>query len=388
MILQERNFITLLDASIQPGKTPILEDPSYPDIFRLAELHCVTGLLYPALKQCLPLGDPFLSKMKRQSFAAATRESVQGKELSQIFAACEEAELPILPLKGCVIKSLYPYPELRFMSDADLVIPENRREKMRSLMEGLGFRFHKVDAGDTDVYVSPLHLNYEIHLSLADEGFSQKTQEFVGHITDYAHPKEGFRFVMELPREEHYLYILCHFIKHFIYGGVGVRQLTDLFICYKEWELDREKLDTLLRKFDLVQFHDRIQGLWDFWFTNASPDAVTEELSAYILHSGVFGTEEQRSTDRLLSVGQEKSYVLTRLFPPYKVMKGYFPVLKKLPFLLPFLWVWRAIRAILFRRDKLRTEFKVMSATENDALERRRRFYHQCGLSVYRELSE
>lgn len=383
MNLQERNFIALLGEGIGSAGPVPLEDPSYPEILMLADKHAVTSLLYPGLKKHLPMGDPMLTGLKKKTFAAATRESIQSKELSQIFAGCQEAQIPILPLKGCVIKSLYPYPELRFMSDADLLIRDEDGAKMRHLMEALGHTFHKVDAGDTDVYVSPLSMNYEIHRGLEGEGFSPEVRSFTAGLLDLSRPVSPGSYHMELPPEEHYVYILCHFIKHFIYGGVGVRQLTDLYICYNGWEMDPLKLDRLLQEVSLTDFHRTLQELWAHWFQGAPAGELTEELGTYILHSGVFGNEEQRATDRLLSVSQDRSYILARLFPPFKTMKAYFPILKKVPILLPFAWVWRGIRAVLFRREKLTTELNALSSTDESALENRRRFYNQCGLSVY-----
>ncbi len=386
MNLQERNFITLLGYGIGATDRLGIEDPSYPEILGLAELHSVTGLLYPPLKKLLPLGDPLLSQLKKQSFAAATRDSIRGKELAGIFAACTEAGIPILPLKGCVIKEFYPHPELRLMSDADLLIREEDGAKMKALMEGLDHKFHKVDAGDTDVFVSPLGLNYEIHKGLEGEGFSTESKAFAGRLLEHGKPQKVGSCLMELPWEEHYVYILCHFIKHFIYGGVGVRQLCDLYICYTKWDMDPERVEALLEELELKDFHATLKALWEHWFLGAEGSDLLEELGTYILHSGVFGNEEQRSTDRLLASSGDRSYVLARLFPPYRTMKGYFPILKKLPVLLPAMWGWRAVRAVLFRRGKLAMELDAYSNTDQEALDSRRSFYHKCGLSVYQEL--
>ena len=386
MNLQEKNFISLLRASVLPELVPQLEEPVYDEILSIAERHAVTGLLYPGLKKCLSPQDPLLSQMKKRSFGAATSESIRKKELSEIYALCNNGKIPVLPLKGCVIKELYPYPELRTMSDADLLIPPEGRSEIRKGLETLGFRFHKVDAADTDVYVSPLSLNYEIHLDMTGEGFSPKSREFCGRLLELSQPVEVGSFVMSLPPEEHYIYILCHFIKHFIYGGIGIRQLTDLYICYNNWNLDLRKVRDLLEELELSSFHNNLKALWEHWFTEAPSTDTTEAMGSYILHSGVFGNEEQRATDRLLSVEQEGNYIIRRLFPPYKVMKGFFPILRKLPFLLPFAWIWRAVRAILFRRKKLTAELDVMSATDADALDSKRQFYRHCGLSVYHKL--
>ncbi len=385
MNVQEQNFITLLGYGIGASRDLHIEEPSYPELLRLGEIHKVTGLLYPGLKKLLPFGDPMMSELKKQTFSAATRDSMRSKELSRIFSACWEEGIPVLPLKGCVIKELYPYPELRFMSDADLLIRKEDGGRMKTLMESLGHCFHKVDAADTDVFISPYSLNYEIHKGLEGEGFSPESKAFTGKLMDLAEHAENDSLVLRLPNEEHYVYILCHFIKHFIYGGVGVRQLCDLYICHSKWEMDPNRLDLLLEELRLREFHNTLKALWEHWFLGGEGNPLLEELGTYILQSGVFGNEEQRSTDRLLANAGEKSYVLARLFPPYRIMKGYFPVVEKLPVLLPFLWVWRAIRAVLFRRGKLTRELKAYSTTEQDTLDDRRRFYQQCGLSVYQK---
>ncbi|MBR6825754.1 MAG: nucleotidyltransferase family protein, partial [Oscillospiraceae bacterium] len=235
----------------------------------------------------------------------------------------------------------------------------------------------------TDVYISPLSMTYEIHRGLGGEGFSQASRKFTSELLSLAHPIENGSCVMELPPEEHYVYILCHFIKHFIYGGVGVRQLTDLFICQRQWSLDQTKVDRLLEDLELTDFHRKISALWEAWFLDGESDDFTEELGTYILHSGVFGNEPQRATDRMLAEGQNRNYFLARLFPPYRTMKKYFPILQKLPILLPFAWIWRAIRALLFRRKKLVAELHAVSDIDDAALDSRKTFYKKCGLSVY-----
>lgn len=385
MQLQEQNLIQLLKAAIIPGYSPELQEVDFPAIFALADKHAITSLLYPPLKKVLPISDPFLSDMKKRSFSAATRESMQSKELSGIFAACEKAQIPILPLKGCVIKHLYPYPELRFMSDADLLIPREEERNMKALLQDMGFRFHKVDTADTDVYISPVGMTYEIHKCLKEEGFHEPSKEFADKLLELSHAQPSFTYVRQLPPEEHYIYILCHFIKHFIYGGIGIRQLTDLYVYQRNQEMDPQKLCVLLEKLGLQQFHDSLQTLWTFWFENGTGGDLTLQLADYILSSGVFGSEAHRATDRFLANGQGRKYFLHRLFPPYRTMSGYFPVLKKAPILLPFLWIWRILRALLFRRSKLKYELHSVGHTEAQLIQERRNFYYSCGLSVYEE---
>ncbi len=370
--------------AIDPSYIPVLNTSELSDVLMLAQNHAVLPLLYPGAKRMQPVPDSvLLADLKKHAFSCASRERVQSRELSQILATCQEQHIRILPLKGCIIKYAYPNPELRYMSDIDLLIDQEQAENMRKLMESLGHRYHKVDAGDTDVYISPLGMNYEIHLTLASEGFNQAAQEFAGSLLELARPGSEQEYVLELPYEEHYAYVLCHFVKHFIYGGIGIRQLMDLYICRTGWPMEEQKLNGLLQQLGLSAFHSVLQRLCSHWFAEGQSDDTIEQVGEYILSSGVFGTEENRVADRMLQKGTGLRYYMNRIFPPYRVMKDYFPLLRKLPFLLPFAWVWRAIRALLFRRKKLQTEIAVLGDTQDSALMERAAFYQRCGLKVY-----
>lgn len=355
----------------------------------LAQKHGVANMLYYALPYLPAEQQPQGQErklLKELAYAAAAREAVQERELDALLERFEAEKIPVLPLKGCILKALYPKPEMRSMSDVDLLFDAKQALRVRKVMQDLGYETVHFEQGDTDFYISPTRLNYELHRSLRDEGSNESSRRFLETLLSSAELREGKTYLRELPHEEHYAYLLCHFVKHLLNGGIGVRQVMDIYLCKHGWSFDGEKLGTLLEQLELTEFAATLERLAECWFGGGKGDAVTDELGAYILGSGTFGTDEQRVADRILKEQESNNrvrYVLRRVFLPYKTMCAYFPSLKKVPFLLPFYWIFRVLRGIFCRNQKLSEEINTVFRTTDGAVSERAAFYRRCGLKIY-----
>ena len=272
------------------------------------------------------------------------------------------------------------------MSDTDLLIDPLQAEAVRLCFEGLGFRVDRYDKGDTDIYTSPSGLQYEVHRSVEREGFNDAARRLLKELLSYAQQEVSLKGMLCLPHEIHYAYILCHFVKHFLFGGIGVRQVMDIYLCRTKWKMDDAKLDHLLTELKLAEFAASVEALGAYWFGEAKGAEVTEELGEYILSSGVFGNEEHKVANQMLKEKRKQSrvsYFFSRVFLPYRSMCFYYPILKKWWILLPVLWMWRIFYALVFRRKKLKQEMSTLAETDRDALRQRADFYKRCGLDVY-----
>ena len=63
----------------------------------------------------------------------------------------------------------------------------------------------------------------------------------------------------------------------------------------------------------------------------------------------------------------KRAKMLKLIFPSAKVLSAKYTVLKKMPFLLPFIWVYRWIAAVLFKRKNIKVQREAvnMMSTEN-----------------------
>ena len=94
------------------------------------------------------------------------------------------------------------------------------------------------------------------------------------------------------------------------------------------------------------------------------------EMSIRMKKSGLHGNTLTRVEGALEKEKEKGSgnikfrYVLKRMFLPLSSMKTIFPVLKKLPFLLPFCWIIRLVSAVFKKGKKVKTEIKIIKKTE------------------------
>lgn len=379
MTQTEKNFIALLRLAV--GLPACVSDKPDGTISELAERHGVSNLLYYGVKRLPPELQPsseLVAQWRKAAFGAAARDTLQEQELAALFEAAEANGIDLLPLKGAEIKALYPQPDMRYMSDTDLLIQNAHARKLRKCLSALGYRCVRFGAGDTDLYLSPMQMNYEVHRDLSKEGITHSARDFLADLMDAAVPLDGFRHVLTLPPEEHYVYVLCHMAKHLRKGGIGVRAVLDLAVCRRGWQPNPDRLNELLDKLCLRRFADTAQELADLWFGEDDSGIATTELGEYILHNAVFGTETQRVLDQL--VEQPDAYLFHRLFPPYREMSYRYPVLKKHKVLLPFIWCRRIVCTGLFQRKKLAQELAVYRSADGERLRSHADFLRRCGL--------
>ena len=75
---------------------------------------------------------------------------------------------------------------------------------------------------------------------------------------------------------------------------------------------------------------------------------------------------------------KKSSYFLSRLFLPYKFMKKRYPVLKKLPFLLPAMWIIRFLSA-LCNKERYTQEAQKVNSIDAGEKDKRAEFLKKNG---------
>lgn len=352
----------------------------------LAHRHGVDNMLYfasPYFPDDLHLEDSTRSLLKKLAFTESVRESIRTNFLCELYQKFEFSKIRCIPLKGVVLKELYPKAELRHMSDIDLLIDPSRAADVKIHFEELGAKVIRYDQGDTDQYLTPEGLNFEVKRTLQSESFNDTSKQFLAQLLARAKPWNGYSFVCRLSDEDHYAYLLCHIVKHLINGGIGIRSIVDVWICTNQMSFNYQVLNDLLEQLELTYFSNNMRHLANVWFGNELPQLIDEEIGKYIIDSGAFGTEEQRITDRMIKKSNRISYLINRLFPSYKTMIRHYPSLKKAPVLMPFYWIWRLIYGMLFRRAKLLNEVSAVGKTDKKAIDHRVAFFKRCGLNFY-----
>lgn len=323
--------------------------------------HSVANIIYEPLKSLKILKPDAERKLKALYNFALNNDAVQSYYLDIITDTFEKNEIPHCVMKGPVIKELYPRTDFRQSGDLDIFVPDKYREKAKDIMLGMGFkieRFNPVDADD--VYLMDKRICVELHRILV----SNKTpwQKECQKITERLVLKDGKGYTYKMTDEDYYLYMIAHMAKHMMYSGMGIKMLLDIWVyTEKKSEIfDKSILKERLSLCGLTKFEENIRKLVKCWFEGESAEGLIKELGDYIFSSGTFGTKKQldayfyaQNAGKSNNPAVAKAvYYWKFFFMPYKWMCERYPVLKKIPVLLPFCWVHRALKTLIFEREK------------------------------------
>jgi len=359
-----RYLIALLAAVLHSEvPPPIPPELDLGRLYKLAAWHSVAGMAYYGLSRLEPL--PISENMKAFQEArnkGLAREARQELETRQILSALQEQHIKCMPLKGYIIKNLYPQPDMRLMADVDILVEESQLGKVGELMLSLGYSSEHT-GGNHDVYYKQPVMNIELHRALIAESYNDLYAYF-GSGWDRTSLPAGSSYRYEMSNEDFYIYLLAHMAKHYRGGGTGIRSVMDVWVYNQHYknQLDWNYVKTELKKAGLYDFAQSMEALSESWFNPETSNEIQQEMTAFVLANGTYGTIQNVAINKLIQGKKDRDsfttakvkYILRILFPNRQHMTILFPFLQKLPGLLPICWVLRGMRTILFRRENIR----------------------------------
>ena len=303
------------------------------------------------------------------------------QELSEISRVLGAHGIAHLPLKGAVLRELYPGRWMRTSSDIDVLVKKEHIENVRELLQTeLGYEFDQ--ASDHDLaFTAPGGDRFELHFSLIEDGVVGRADEPLRDVWQYASATPGQPYRMALSPEMFYYYHIAHMAKHFVQGGCGLRPFADIWVMLGKLSMDRAACERLLEAGGLTRFARHAEQLARVWFGGQSHTDVTRRMQAFLLTGGEFGTYENRAAVAQNKKGGKVRYALSRIWLNYRQMCVFYPSLKGRAYLLPVYEVWRWLRLIFgggVRRSVV--ELRANAAVTQDQRENTARMLNELGL--------
>lgn len=300
-------------------------------------------------------------------------------EQERVCQLLEDAEIAHMPLKGALLRDLYPDPWMRTSCDVDVLIAASDLDRAVSLLSQNGYTVGEKTSHDVGLS-SGGQIPVELHFRLWENGQGDGICTILDEVLSHAVPAEGYRYRLLMPDEYFYFYHVAHMAKHVENGGSGVRSFLDLWFLDNNTENEARR-NALLERGALLTFAEAARRLCRVWFGNAPHDGVTEALADYILFGGVYGNEENRVALQQQQQGGAFRYAMSRIFIPFPVLKVYFPILNKHPWLTPVMHVCRWFR-ILRRGDAKRSvkELQYNQHLDGEKAEQMRNLLDDLGL--------
>lgn len=242
-------------------------------------------------------------------------------------------------LKGAELRKLYPEPFYRMSNDLDVLVSKEDFKMARKLITGvLGGKYYASTPHDDSFIIDSLLIMLELHHSISTD-LPKDLKYLLDNTLENANKVNMNQYVLN--NTDMMLINLSHAAKHINNGNFWLNMLIDTYYLNK-LEYDKSKImDARLNK-----FHQTLNRLIS---CAGAYDKVSKEdrelLKFLCLSSDDFhlALEKGRYHSKF-------SYIMHRIFAPYRALTPRHPLLKKVPILLPFYEIARWV-AMPFRHS-------------------------------------
>lgn len=350
-------------------------------LFCLAGIHNVIPMIYQtiSIKQLNAHINPGLvTEWRKLAVSYSVDQIRRTAEFLEIYDKFNKAGIRVLLVKGVMLRRIYPNHDYRSSGDEDIYIHRNDFSMVDSILTASGLMKEKSvikyeGIRQETIYTSiKSRLIIEVHVDLFDperELFKMMNDLF-GELFEHSISEniEGIT-IYTLAYSYHFLFLVLHFVKHFLAFGVGIRQVCDLVMfcnTYGEeidypWVWQQVKqlgYDILL--LNLLDIGRRYLGLekekidYPSWFT--MEDIHGEALLEDIIKAGSFGINDSDQMKACIMTLQavmadrnsrlekyNKHLLLKTLFPERESIISKYAYCRKKPILIPLAWIHRII---------------------------------------------
>ncbi|MCI5628812.1 MAG: nucleotidyltransferase family protein, partial [Clostridium sp.] len=380
----EKQFIDLLSNSIRNEVCKKKYDNvDWNELMNLSRKHKIEGLIYSALNKSRLLeniDEDKVNELKKEVFFTGVTQISNMSKLEIVFNEFSKENVPVIVLKGLVVREYYPQPEQRSMSDADIFVKAKDLNKSKKILIDLGYTEVDAEASHHIKYIKSGYPMIELHWHVMKrDGFSDELDLFEDDIWDRTiEVKVKGAKVLSLGYEDLALHLCMHMAAHLAASGFGVRQIADLVLLVEkkghliDWTLFINKAEEFgFKKFIIIMFN-----ICNILFNMDIPkemavykiddEEMFESLISTIFDGGVYGKKDMASNfanqvafnykgkDSNATIGAIRRY-FRFIFPSIETMSDKYSYARKIRILTPIAWIHHLFSGI-FRKEYNFTE--------------------------------
>ena len=311
-------------------------------LYALSKKHDVAHIIGNfLLKNKIPLTQETKEDFQKFTFHTLRKHELLNYELENVCDILENLKIDHIPLKGAIIRKLYPEEWLRSSRDIDILVQENDVESVvEHLINEHSFRKATENTHDISTF-SPQGICVEIHYALVEDGIAKESSAILKSAWDFCEKAAESHYRHYMTDEMFYFYHIAHMAKHFENGGCGVKPFLDLWLLDRMDGIDKQKRDAILEKGGLLKFANSARNLSQIWFDSKEHDEISLMFEEFIIRGGSFGININRVSVQQQKNGGKIRYALSKIFTPYERLKHFYPIIKKHKWLTPVMQVRR-----------------------------------------------
>lgn len=347
---------------------------SWEKVYQFSRIHNVLPMIYEVaygLPEFDCASEELKNAWKRQTIATVMSQMQKTARFLEIYDRIVQAGLDVLVVKGIICRLLYKNPDHRTSNDEDLLVGDSDFDTYHRIFVEEGLvpeQETNLEEKDVVSYHDPRSgLHIELHRQLFSEEsaaygsfnglFGQSIENSIVQTIDGVP-------VRTMNHTDHMLFLICHSLKHFLHSGFGIRQICDMVMFANGYgaDIDWHTIMKQLRQIhgdvfwlNLVDIGERYLGFSrekahfdpEMYGIQMDSEALLED----IFEAGVYGgSSENRvhsSNITLEAYANSGSFagstLMKSLFPKRKYLTGRYPILQKVPVLLPVMWLHRIL---------------------------------------------
>ena len=385
----QRGIIALLKSAIDHMKAALPDDFDWKKAMTFGKAHQILPIIYCGCNNSQLEVPPEIASFLKAAFLKSAAVALkQNYYIEKMFSAFCEHDVDFMPLKGVMLRKYYPEAGMRLMSDCDVLIKLPQYPKIREIMNEIGFE-EKYESNHELVWEVPNNLTVELH-KFVIPSYNEDYFAYFGDGWRLAKEKLTDSSQYQMTKEDALIYNFTHMAKHYRDGGIGIRHILDIYVYMnKHQNLDFGYIDGELKKLKLFDFFYNVLHTIDVWFGGKEADEMSDCITDYIFSSGSYGTAKNKNLSSAAketkTAKQAKFIGLKRwiriVFLPYTNMCIKYPILKKIPALLPIMWIVRWVQIAFGGKKHLiaRTNANIKALTA-DNIETFQQSLHFVGL--------
>ncbi|MPQ42616.1 nucleotidyltransferase domain-containing protein [Clostridium tarantellae] len=398
----QNQLIELLNSYLKQELIEYNSPMSFEEIIKEAESHKIEEFIYQSIKKNKIMDkcpSELLDELKKHTILTAINQKNHIIRTGEVLSIFKEHSIPVIVLKGLVVRELYANPDLRTMGDADILVHEHNLNRVNDILIELGYREDSRNSSHV-VYKHNNFKTIEVHWTLVNEVFFRgNVENFEKNLWNNAvEVKVSESTALSLGLEDLAIHLFIHMATHIVGSGFGIRQLCDLVLLLDKeekninWSYFKEGIEEC----GVSKFTGAIFGVCNKLFGTKIPKEVSsigidkivvDELTKDIFESGVFGRKDlskmfanqlacnfaEEGNDTLDSVYKR---FLSLLFPPIDEMDNRYDYAKKNKVLSPVAWGHHLVNGALntkySMKDKINfAKSSVKSSTKRNKLIKR-----------------
>ncbi len=350
-------------------------------MYRIADYHKVANIVYLAI-----LGySESVPERWRERFFGRYQESLQFGEnykesIQEVLAWLDARNISCTVLTSEIVREFYRIPEAADTSPLRIYLDEGSYTLAKGYLIDLGYEVEATYEGTGErfsrISAIPVELYYAFPFRAA------RYIKEMRRLVESACEREGYKRIHALSVESEFVYRMASAAYRYVTDEVTMREIIELQVFHKTFR-DRIRMDAVQKKlkdFEIDGLAEKLLRISYMWFGDRKDtyyDGLPEDMSVYdileerLLTRGIINhetdsqalkleksvrkeLEKEKKGERIrqLKAKMKERFesamrVLRWIFPDYHYMASIYPILEKLPVLLPVFWVSRGIRLLI-----------------------------------------